>query len=67
MDVIARGEQKRHEDHRTVGGQSSDHLVDVGLLDVHMAEHDLVGNPANAQVCGDLCREHLDEDLAGRR
>lgn len=67
MDVIARREQKWHEDDRTVGGQTGDHLVDVGLLDVDMTEHDLVGDAPNAQVRGDLRGEHLDEDLTGRR
>lgn len=67
MDVIARREQKRHENDRTIGGQSGDHLVDVGLLDVDMPENHLVGDAPNAQVSGDLRGEHLDEDLTRRR
>lgn len=67
MDVIPRREQQRHEDDGTVGRKTGDHLVDVGRLDVHMAEHHLACKPTDAQVRGDFCREHLDEDLTGRR
>lgn len=64
MDVIPRREQQRREDDRTIVRQSGDHLVDIGLLDIHMTEHHLVCEPTDAQISSNLCRKHLDEDLA---
>ncbi len=65
--VISGREQQRDEHDGSIMWQTIDHLVDIGLLDIHVPEHHLVDEPAFAQITGHRGRECFDETLPDGR